>query len=350
MEVFFKRDVLKSYMVIKNEFYTGYDMKMFEKNRIPGFFTFETIVADGMLEYWYEISGMQILDAYLEQKQIGYALLEKLVLQIENCFLSAKKYLLSPDNICIMPDKIGIRPETFDISLCYIPQQQKSAKEQFRELTEGILTKIDHKDKKAVETAYAMYEVTLQDNYSFEAIKEIFAAGSVASLREDIVIKSEIQRGNSYEDKKDDRIFQESEETLKMSTFEEVEENGKDILKLTYLIGKIKEPFFTKIQGKSKRKQQPSMQISFEPEEAEEEVVNPTVLLTTPTEISGKLIYNGRNGEQDFLIKDGDFLIGTKEDSVDAWIHSTAVSRTHARIKKNGEDYYIEDLNSKNGT
>ena len=102
---------------------------------------------------------------------------------------------------------------------------------------------------------------------------------------------------------------------------------------------------------KKQTKESPVMQIAFEPDEEEEMVIsNPTVLLNSFDEIIGKLNYNGRHEEQDFFITKDSFLTGTREDSVDGMLHSKAVSRIHAKIRKQGTEYFIEDLNSKNGT
>jgi len=52
----------------------------------------------------------------------------------------------------------------------------------------------------------------------------------------------------------------------------------------------------------------------------------------------------------DFKIKGESFLIGKKKDAVDGLIKNRGISRIHARISKEGENYYVTDLNSTNGT
>jgi pSer/pThr/pTyr-binding forkhead associated (FHA) protein len=65
---------------------------------------------------------------------------------------------------------------------------------------------------------------------------------------------------------------------------------------------------------------------------------------------AGKLLYEGSGEEEDILINKEVFRIGSKEKDNDAVLHSSGVSRYHARILKQGESYFLEDLNSKNGT
>lgn len=58
-----------------------------------------------------------------------------------------------------------------------------------------------------------------------------------------------------------------------------------------------------------------------------------------------------RNPEyEDFHITGDSFLIGKKRDNVDGCIPAETISRIHARITKEGPSYYLEDLNSTNGT
>jgi hypothetical protein len=60
----------------------------------------------------------------------------------------------------------------------------------------------------------------------------------------------------------------------------------------------------------------------------------------TPEEASGQKAY----------ILTEDFLIGRDPSQCDFIIHSTAVGRVHARISRKENSFFVEDLNSKNGT
>ena len=52
MEVYFKRNLLQSYMVIENQLYGDYDMEMLKRNRLPGFLPIKQIEADGAWQAW----------------------------------------------------------------------------------------------------------------------------------------------------------------------------------------------------------------------------------------------------------------------------------------------------------
>ncbi|MEE3481700.1 MAG: DUF6382 domain-containing protein [Lachnospiraceae bacterium] len=92
--------------------------------------------------------------------------------------------------------------------------------------------------------------------------------------------------------------------------------------------------------------------------DADDTLDQPTILLSRSAspqsrateECGGKLLYEGTDGEKDYVLSKEVFRIGSQDDGNDAVLHSSVVSRHHARISKTNGDYFLEDLNSKNGT
>ena len=64
----------------------------------------------------------------------------------------------------------------------------------------------------------------------------------------------------------------------------------------------------------------------------------------------GILVYQGAHGCGDIFIEGTEFLLGKNKEQVNGVIDARGVSRLHARIVREGGIYYIEDLNSTNGT
>ena len=88
----------------------------------------------------------------------------------------------------------------------------------------------------------------------------------------------------------------------------------------------------------------------FEPEEAETTCANPTIYLGAKQNAEGRLLYCGAGAEQSFVIEGTTFLLGGRNDQADGQLQASGVSRNHARISREDDRYYIEDLNSRNGT
>ena len=64
----------------------------------------------------------------------------------------------------------------------------------------------------------------------------------------------------------------------------------------------------------------------------------------------GILVYQGNHGCGDIVVDRAEFLVGKNEGQVNGIIDARGISRLHARIVLEGDAYYIEDLNSTNGT
>ena len=64
----------------------------------------------------------------------------------------------------------------------------------------------------------------------------------------------------------------------------------------------------------------------------------------------GVLVYDGNGAENNHYIKTDSFRIGSQEGENEAVLHSKVVSRHHAMITRTGHDFFLEDLNSTNGT
>lgn len=110
-------------------------------------------------------------------------------------------------------------------------------------------------------------------------------------------------------------------------------------------------------------------QMMFQDEESEEEELKPcafsdsegtkepcgqacsTVLLTEREEQAGIRRFKSMEaGVSDIVISYVPFIIGKQEGLTDCMLELEGVSRLHARIDRNGEEYLITDLNSTNGT
>ena len=74
------------------------------------------------------------------------------------------------------------------------------------------------------------------------------------------------------------------------------------------------------------------------------------ILSSSEDGLSGKLVYRGIHDCEDLFVEGESFLIGKNEDQADGVISAEGVSRLHARIIRQEDRYFIEDLNSTNGT
>ena len=79
--------------------------------------------------------------------------------------------------------------------------------------------------------------------------------------------------------------------------------------------------------------------------------IGETVLITPDRSVSTPyLIYTGNDSNEDIKLTAFPFTIGKLNDSSDYIFDNTVISRIHARFYKKEDCYYVEDLNSSNGT
>lgn len=82
-----------------------------------------------------------------------------------------------------------------------------------------------------------------------------------------------------------------------------------------------------------------------------QEPAHPTEILgTRMQEPDGKLVYQGIHGCADILVSGDVFLLGKNRQQAMGVIEAEGISRLHAKISRQEGEYYLEDLNSTNGT
>ena len=134
---------------------------------------------------------------------------------------------------------------------------------------------------------------------------------------------------------------------------ESVEHEKEDVLqewekKITDIWERFKERILSK---KANREEIPMVVYPDEkPEEEQEIQINPTICLAaTIGEPRGVLISEGMGDYPDFEIGEGSCILG-KNPKVKLYINRETISQFHAKFDYFDRNYYIEDMNSTNGT
>ena len=126
-----------------------------------------------------------MLDEYMKQKPVDYALLKKIVLQIGVCLRLAAEYLLYRKISACRQSGSGSARKQDSCIFVITGEKMWNRKRQFQNLIEQILPNVDHKDRQAVEAIYAIYEIVLADHFDFSDVKKVFA--EIPELTEDTV-------------------------------------------------------------------------------------------------------------------------------------------------------------------
>lgn len=361
MEVGYKRRFNQSYMILKWEEseQETYELAVLAHNKIPGFLSVETEISDGKLCFWYEITGKQTLKDYFTRLLADYKLLYLLFEGIRQVLETVDNYLLEEKNILLQEEFIYIDFAQEKISFAYLPGWQQEGRVAFRELMETILQRLDHSDKLATAIAYEMYQWSLGQEEAFSNMwKKSLKKPSLELDREQqrdallTLSQEEWEKEKPVSERETEsgietELYEETEQQkhLKLYKENEIYKKFKEFKKKKSLDNMRKNTGWMKKGIKLKERQEEPFVTQYQ-----EVVSHPTELLTGNRGIQGVLLYQGMGAQSSLYVDKAIFTIGKQEDEVDGYIDAKSVSRVHARIEIEDGDYYIEDLNSTNGT
>lgn len=394
--ILFERTLSGSYMKIKAENVAAFDEQMLQKQKLSGLLPMEKCYVDGGVWYWYDISGKQSLDTFCRIKPLGEAFLKQILCSVCAQMEILEQHLIYTSCLQLEPELIYIVNHTQEIVFTALPGAEGEVAQGFCALMEYLLTKIDHKDAQAVRLAYEIYERTLQEGYRIKDIRDAIFAVSEPQSHNTYMKESESQTMtpdsytiNSGESgmmlreslNKTEKQWMLTNETEKRC--EPTSETRKEIKKQWKPANGIKEEtmggkpaaqsvttskckqIFSKMlkiwdewKQKMKADQPKEDWLVVRPEDDVEEAasvnvhaqIHPTICLTDYREHpEGLLLYEGYEHFDNIRLGEKTVQVGQSEES-DIKIAKDTISRIHARIEYREEEYYLEDLNSTNGT
>lgn len=336
-EISYERNINKSYMKISAVNKNSLDEKLMIQKKYQGILPMEKCFVNGRGQYWYNISGKQALDAYCKVNTINHNFFETLLLRICSQLEILEWNLI--DSRCLMldPELIYVNATGEEVSFALYPNTEGDLLDELRLLMEYLLTKLNHGDKEGVHQAYGIYHLTLTEGYSIADLK-------------DAILKKRTQEAEPIELKP--HGYNETSVMEDSTDIVEEEESHVDIFgalekKLLAWLEEIKQ----KLWLKKENKEQTPMVVYPEEEKIEfEESMHPTICLTAAqSEPRGVLIYEGMLDYPDFELEQGICILG-KNPRVKLHINRETISQFHAKFDYYAGSYYIEDMNSTNGT
>lgn len=347
MEIRYIRRFMKSYMVIaQRKPPVRWELMMMTQLALESVLFAEYVCEDGEAELWYDITGKQSLDVLLDDGQLTCELLCRILMGVYDAAEGLEGLLLRSEGLLLRPEYMFSDYGTEHIGICYDPENEISVEQAFSQLMEYLLTKLDHEDPRAVELAYGIYEQSVKGGWNLSKIKD--------------EIHLSYQREEEYGEEKLILPKEQEEDQKQEQTIEELHRetaNGR-LLRLFGIL-KVQKVLCEKLEqwkvgigcilGRGTKKEAEQTFV-FEPEQADEPVSRPTVLLKElGKKADGILRYEGVGKCENLVITGEEYIIGSDEGCA-GYIPSKTVSRRHARITRVEDIYFVEDLNSLNGT
>lgn len=192
MKAEYKRDLQNNYLILQapdTEAADGYPLHMAEQNEVSGLLPFYSSKRDGLLYLHYEITSKQPLAGLYEKRFMNSRDIIFLLSAIRDTAEQLHKYLLNPSQLVFDPEYIYMNAKKSKILFCYLPGAERECR--ITELSEFILKRLEHEDRKAVALGYSFYQKASEANFSLQqTLKEILLE-TEEQEKEDPVRKAE---------------------------------------------------------------------------------------------------------------------------------------------------------------
>ena len=306
MTINYINEINNNYMVISDEGMTrNFAEKMLKRNKIPGALALETEDIDDSLRYKYVINAKQSMEKYFNYQSFNVESLKNFVIDLNKTMLALREYLIKEDNIYLTKETCFYNPSTKEFEFCVFPEAGRDFMADLREIFQFILSRVDHEDQESIYLAYDLQELTLRDNFCMDLLLKRIA-GQATGMDNNALKETKNIEKNEYDADTDKDVFLE-ELDLDEELFDEIRKES------------------AKKEAKFETGKLPNLNIF-------------------------KKLSRMGNDKEIYEISKFPFIIGKNGEDVDLKLESQVISRFHAVITFDGKKYYIEDMNSKNGT
>lgn len=151
----------------------SYPYKMITENIINGILPCRIRVVNGEAYLYYEVQSKQTLFYRYEIKELDFKALENLFSYLCTTGQELEKYLLNINHIVFNEKYIFQNIETGETNFLFLPNKRET-EDTFAEFMEYVVKKINHKDMKAVQVSYKLYDLSRQERISVKEIQKIF--------------------------------------------------------------------------------------------------------------------------------------------------------------------------------
>ncbi len=330
----------------------SYRYRILSRGGINGLLSCELRYLNENAYLYYDITSKQSVAQLFSKKTIDREWLKDFMQFLQSLYRELDRFLLDGQDCVWNPEYIFQDLEKNLFYLVYVPYQEHAGK--FTEFLEFLIERLDYEDDVLVECVYHMYEQA-------DTLGEVYLQEKIFADAEVLAVKAEKENGTG---EKSQKSIENGKETFLMSVEETKERNIETVPPKE----EKKTGLWTIFENRRKRDKlerqlyRQNTQLAMnglvvaeegvyqeEEREADAEKIGATVFMEeTQAPLTRRKLVSP-DGEVSSLLPQEDFIIGKKKDEVDMVLSDASVSRLHAKIIYDGE-YYLEDMNSTNGT
>ena len=367
MEITMKRDLHQTSMIISGQ--EGEDpeadaLQMVLQNQIPGLLPMETECINGQLRLVFHVSSRTVMSEMMESGGICREQQSSLVRSVGKCMEQLREYLLDPGLLMLREDCIFSDAKKQNWEFCFNPFYTGRQQEDLRGLFERIIACIDYEDQELVRMAYEMYMTAQAENMSWKELEQIlereepsrevmfrdFFSEMDSKLREQEAAAGDPSAGRIRTVSGEVPPYPERTDPAPVPWNGEMNSRGEG--RTEGSVRKLKEY----LKGKRLRDIMADIDDGVILQKIRQETVRePDLFLSGPgtgekEETHRKLVSSGKGNREEVELDRYPFSIGKLDGKSDFLLYHPTISRDHACIYREKDDYLIEDHRSRNGT
>ena len=413
MKTKYIRDFRHNYLVIEKEDsgQNGYLIKMITENTIDGLIPCQERMINGESLLYYDITSRQSIQSILEAQPLQMRHLQKLFSGLRTISEVMEKYLLSPEDLLLLPEFVYMDMATGEYSFIYYPERIGEGNTSLRDLNEFFMQHMNSENIPLVEAVYQMTDLLnrqqfvldelitwFQENYDEEQMEERIHEQNEAmaqsnwnqnmqtqnmyrnqgSQRPEVTVQNAgwnqgtQWRENVNSRNRDERIQEQhrSESRMTQGKGPEQKDNRNSGIRETAMQDvRFPEPeekkslwrrlvewvFPNSKNNKKEYTADSSRYVRYQDVTEPERIPQPddsghTVFIPWIENSDNKLYGIGKSNKYHIPLQKLPITVGKMAGAVDLVLNDQSVSRLHARISRDGNRFFIRDLNSTNGT
>lgn len=335
----YRKQGIETYLWVACEAECGdYTEKMAECNpgdaRLPFFRNSE----DGEEFYCYNITGKKALNGIYAMMPVGERQIRNILLQLFSALEKSRSLLLREEDYVIAPQYIFATLPKMELEFCYLPGYGIPLKQQLEGLFEYFLNRVDYEDKTAVELLYDCYMFCVKEKGNLADIK--------ALIEKEVTLQEEEQALPIEENM--------PLETQPESEFQS-EEPEEPPAYFSWLVQKLFRKKKCKVvleeskEEEGEKEKEREQDVIWDNKSVGNKAEEKTVLLAVAQEKATVKLTNLSTGEV-ISVNKLPYYIGSVDNYADYIPKGPGISRVHCCITQKGEQYFVSDLNSTNGT
>ena len=299
---------------------------------------------DGEAYLYYDITSRQNIAQLFEKKPITRQWIMDFLWSMRRVRQEMSRFLLEESNIVWFPQHVYQDLEKKEFYFIYVPYCTENTG--FDELMEYLVEHVDYQDESLVEYVYKAYE-------QYESAGEVYLQAKIFEDAECLRIPEKM---DAVEEETTVVVGQDQEKDA-------IREEEKEMPVGEVTVIKEQNGLFNLWENRKKKEKQErdnytrSLQLTMtgyavaEETAYEEEDMGRTVNMEerpAPRESTHRLL--SEEGKLLATLEQPIYTIGKKRGETDLVLNDQSISRLHARIIKETDGYYLEDMNSTNGT